>query len=222
METDFLRDIAMWGTAMDISADQAGDWGAKWEQAFQMNHEQNHGSCRRYQLLGQQHATTAAEIAQSVNDAASMGQLAGVDVKATAAIAASMQAMGVSTDRVGTSIKRIYTNITKGSTATAAQAEAFERLGFTATGVAEAMQTDGVGTLLDVFDAVNNLPDAEKLSTLNALFGQWAIEGGAKVTQNLTLLTGMLEEISDPNLWTGSMEKEFIIKATTPKQSKRC
>ena len=69
--------------------------------------------------LGNNYATTAAEIAQSVNDAASMGQLAGVDVKATAAIAASMQAMGVSTDRVGTSIKRIYTNITKGSTATA-------------------------------------------------------------------------------------------------------
>lgn len=216
METDFLRDIAMWGTAMDISADQAGDWGAKWEQAFQMNHEQIMEVADVINYLGNNYATTAAEIAQSVNDAASMGQLAGVDVKATAAIAASMQAMGVSTDRVGTSIKRIYTNITKGSTATAAQAEAFERLGFTATGVAEAMQTDGVGTLLDVFDAVNNLPDAEKLSTLNALFGQWAIEGGAKVTQNLSLLTGMLEEISDPNLWTGSMEKEFIIKATTP------
>lgn len=216
METDFLRDIAMWGTAMDISADQAGDWGAKWEQAFQMNHEQIMEVADVINYLGNNYATTAAEIAQSVNDAASMGQLAGVDVKATAAIAASMQAMGVSTDRVGTSIKRIYTNITKGSTATAAQAEAFERLGFTATGVAEAMQTDGVETLLDVFDAVNNLPDAEKLSTLNALFGQWAIEGGAKVTQNLTLLTGMLEEISDPNLWTGSMEKEFIIKATTP------
>lgn len=216
METDFLRDIAMWGTAMDISADQAGDWGAKWEQAFQMNHEQIMEVADVINYLGNNYATTAAEIAQSVNDAASMGQLAGVDVKATAAIAASMQAMGVSTDRVGTSIKRIYTNITKGSTATEAQAKAFERLGFTATGVAEAMQTDGVGTLLDVFDAVNNLPDAEKLSTLNALFGQWAIEGGAKVTQNLTLLTGMLEEISDPNLWTGSMEKEFIIKATTP------
>lgn len=216
METDFLRDIAMWGTAMDISADQAGDWGAKWEQAFNMNHEQIMEVADVINYLGNNYATTAAEIAQSVNDAASMGQLAGVDVKATAAIAASMQAMGVSTDRVGTSIKRIYTNITKGSTATAAQAEAFERLGFTATGIAEAMQTDGVGTLLDVFEAVNNLPDAEKLSTLNALFGQWAIEGGAKVTQNLSLLTGMLEEISDPNLWTGSMEKEFIIKATTP------
>lgn len=215
-QTDFLKDIAMWGTAMDISADQAGDWGAKWEQAFNMNHDQIMELADVINYLGANYATTAAEIAQSVNDSASMGQLAGVDVKATAAIAASMQAMGVSTDRVGTSIKRIYTNITKGSTATAAQEAAFERLGFTATGIAQAMQTDGTGTLLKVFSAINNLPDAEKLSTLNALFGQWAIEGGAKVTQNLGLLEEMLAAVNDPSTWTGSMERELIIKASTP------
>lgn len=216
METDFLKDIAMWGTAMDISADQAGDWGAKWEQAFNMNHDQIMEVADVINYLGNNYATTAAEIAESVNDAASMGQIAGVDVKATAAIAASMQAMGVSADVTGTSIKRIYTNITKGSMATANQQKALERLGFTATGIAASMQTDGTGTLLKVFDAINNLQGEEKLSILNALFGQWAIEGGAKVTQNLSLLTGMLREISDPSLWTGSMEKEFIVKATTP------
>lgn len=216
METDFLKDIAMWGTAMDISADQAGDWGAKWEQAFNMNHDQIMEVADVINYLGNNYATTAAEIAESVNDAASMGQIAGVDVKATAAIAASMQAMGVSADVAGTSIKRIYTNLTKGSMATANQQKAMERIGFTATELAASMQTDGTETLLKVFGAINDLPDAEKLSTLNALFGQWAIEGGAKITQNLSLLEGMLQEISDPGLWTGSMEKEFIIKATTP------
>ena len=32
--TGFLRDIAMTGAAMDISADQAGNWAAKWEQSL--------------------------------------------------------------------------------------------------------------------------------------------------------------------------------------------
>lgn len=218
--TNFLRDIAKWGKAMDISADQAGDWGAKWEQAFNMNHDQIMEVADVINYLGNNYATTAAEIANSVNDSASMGQLAGVDVKATAAIAASMQAMGVSSDRVGTSIKRIYTNITKGTAATKAQQTAFKKLGFTAEGIAQAMQIDGTETLLQVFSAINNLPDAEKLSTLNALFGQWAIEGGAKVTQNLGLLTKMLDEVSDKSLWSGSMEKEFIIKSTTPEALK--
>lgn len=222
-QTSFLQDIAMWGTAMDVTADQAGDWGAKWEQAFNMNHDQVMEVADVINYLGNNYATTAAEIAESVNASASMGQLAGVDVKATAAIAASMQAMGVSSDRVGTSIKRIYTNITKGSSATAAQQAAFAKLGFTAEGIAEAMQQvdangnkQGVKVLQSVFEAVNNLPEAEKLSTLNALFGQWAIEGGAKITQNLSLLEKMLGEVSNEDIWSGSMEKEFAIKATTP------
>lgn len=215
-QTDFIKDIAMWGTAMDISADQAGEWGAKWEEAFSMTHNQVMEVADVINYLGNNYATTAGEIANSVNDAASLGQLAGVDVKATAAIATSMQAMGVSADKVGTSIKRIYTNITLGDSATAAQEKALAKLGFTATGIAEAMQVDGAGTLLKVFRAVNDLPEAEKLSTLNALFGQWAIEGGAKVTQNLDLLEGMLAEVSDKNIWSGSMEKEFIVSATKP------
>ena len=106
-QTDFLKNIAMWGTAMDVSADQAGDWGAKWEQAFKMNHDQVMDLADVINYLGNNYATTAAEIAQSVNQSASMGQIAGVDPTATAAIAASMQAMGVSTDRVGTTISRI-------------------------------------------------------------------------------------------------------------------
>lgn len=226
-QTSFLQDIAMWGTAMDVIAGQAGDWGAKWEQAFNMNHDQVMEVADVINYLGNHYATTAAEIAESVNASASMGQLAGVDVKATAAIVASMQAMGVSSDRVGTSIKRIYTNITKGSSATKKQQEAFAKLGFTAEGIAEAMQQvdangnkQGVKVLQSVFQAVNNLPEAEKLSTLNDLFGQWAIEGGAKITQNLSLLEKMLGEVSNEDIWRGSMEKEFAIKATTPEALK--
>ena len=215
-QTDFLKDVAMWGTAMDISADQAGNWAAKWEQSFNMNHDQVMEIADVINYLGNNYATTAAEIAESVNEAASMGQISGVDPKATAAIAASMQAMGVSADVTGTTVKRIYTNINKGSMATAKQQQAFARLGMTAEGVAKAMQVDGTGTLLNIFEAIGNLPGEEKLSTLNALFGQWAIEGGAKVTQNLDLLKEMLAAVNDPSAWTGSMEHEFIIKATTP------
>ena len=36
----FLKDVAMMGTAMDISAEQAGDWAAKWEHSFNMTHDQ--------------------------------------------------------------------------------------------------------------------------------------------------------------------------------------
>lgn len=211
----FLRDVAMWGTAMDIDADQAGQWAAKWEKALNMTHSDVMEVADIINYLGANTATTAAEIANAVNSAASMGQIAGVDVKATAALADAMLATGVSSDRVGTSLKRIYTNVSKGTSATKAQKAAWEELGFTATGIAKSMQTDGAGTLLKVFEAIDQMPDERKVATLSTLFGQWAIEGAAKITGNISTYTEALRMATDPSLYTGSMEREFAIKAST-------
>lgn len=216
MSTGILRDTAVAATAMDLEDDTAGSYMAKWEAAFNFNHDQVMTLMDQINYLGANNATTAAEIAQSVNQAASMGQIAGVDPSATAAIATAMQATGVATDRVGTSISRIYTNISKGSNATKAQKAMWEELGFTAEGIARSMQSDGIGTLKSVFQAINNMPDERKVAALNTLFGQWAIEGGAKITQNLALLEKTLGEVNDPGLYTGSMEREFLIEASTP------
>ena len=76
--TGFLRDIAMTGTAMDISADQAGNWAAKWEQSLKMTHEEVMVLFDQINYLGANSATTAAEIAEAVNSAASLGQVGGV------------------------------------------------------------------------------------------------------------------------------------------------
>lgn len=211
----FLKDVAMMGTAMDIDAKQAGDWAAKWEHAFNMTHDEIMVLADQINYLGANSATTAAEIAQAVNDAASLGQIAGADVATTAALADAMLATGVSTDRVGTSLKRIYTNISKGSSATKKQKETFEALGMSAEGVAKAMQQDASGTLLQIFDAIGNLPDDKQVAALSNLFGQWAIEGAAKITGNISTYTDALKMVNDPSLYKGSMEREFIIKADT-------
>lgn len=211
----FLRDVAMWGTAMDIEADLAGQYAAKWEKAFNMDHAQIMDVADVINYLGANTATTAAEIANAVNSAASLGQIAGVDVKATAALADAMLATGVSSDRVGTSLKRIYTNISKGESATKAQKAAWAELGFTAEGMAKAMQSDGPGTLLKVFEAINAMPAERQVATLSSLFGQWAIEGAAKITGNIETYTNALRMANDPSLYKGSMEREFVIKANT-------
>lgn len=214
--TGFLRDIAMVGTAMDIEADQAGNWAAKWEQAFKMSHEEVMVLFDQINYLGANSATTAAEIAEAVNSAASLGQIGGVDVATTAALADAMLATGVASDRVGTSIKRMITNLSKGASATKAQQELWLEMGMSAEGVARSMQEDSVGTLNAIFTAVNNLPQERQVAALSTLFGQWAIEGGAKVAGNLDVFTKALEMVSDPSLYGGSMEREFAIKSNTP------
>ena len=127
-----------------------------------------------------------------------------------------MLATGVSTDRVGTSIKRMIVNLSKGASATKAQKEQFEEMGMSAEWVAKAMQEDSVGTLDTIFKAINDLPQERQVAALSTLFGQWAIEGGAKIVNNLDVYRKALEMVSDPSLYTGSMEREFNIKSQTP------
>lgn len=215
LTTGYLRDTAVTATAMDLDDQTAGNYVAKWEASFNFDHKRVMTLLDQINYLGAHNATTAGEIAQSVNSAASMGQIAGVNPAATAAMATAMQATGVATDRVGTSISRIYTNLSKGSNATKAQKEMWEELGFTAEGIAKSMRTDGVATLKEVFTALQDMPDERKVAALSTLFGQWAIEGGAKITNNLGAYEKALAMVSDPSLYTGSMEREFIIQAST-------
>lgn len=215
LNTSILKDTATAATAMDLDDDTAGQYMAKWEKAFNFNHDQVMQLMDQINYLGANNATTAAEIAESVNKAASMGQVAGLDPAATAALATAMQATGVATDRVGTSITRMYTNLSKGESATKAQKEMFEELGLSAEGVAKSMQSDGVGTMLQVFDAIKQMPSERKVAALSTLFGQWAIEGGAKVVNNMDVYEQALKDVQDQEKYTGSMQREFIIQAST-------
>lgn len=215
LNTSILKDTATAATAMDLDDDTAGQYMAKWEKAFNFDHDQVMQLMDQINYLGANNATTAAEIAESVNKAASMGQVAGLDPAATAALATAMQATGVATDRVGTSITRMYTNLSKGESATKAQKEMFEELGLSAEGVAKSMQSDGVGTMRQVFDAIKQMPSERKVAALSTLFGQWAIEGGAKVVNNMDVYEQALKDVQDPEKYTGSMQREFIIQAST-------
>lgn len=227
INTSILRDTAKAATAMDLDDQTAGNYMAKWQVAFtkrdadgnteQFSHDDVMELMDQINYLAAHNATTAPEVAQSVNQAASFGQIAGIDPAATAAIATAMQATGVATDRVGTSITRIYTNLSKGENATKKQKEMLEELGFTAEGVAKSLTTrgQGVSTLRSIFGAINEMPDERKVAALSTLFGQWAIEGGAKIVNNLPLLDKTLAEVQDKEAYTGSMEREFIINAGT-------
>lgn len=90
LTTGYLRDTAVTATAMDLDDQTAGNYVAKWEASFNFDHKQVMELMDQINYLGAHNATTAAEIAQSVNSAASMGQIAGVDPAATAAMATAM------------------------------------------------------------------------------------------------------------------------------------
>ena len=210
----FLRDVAMAGSAMDISADQAGDWAAKWEVALNLTHDQVMGLFDQINYLAANTATSAAEIAEVVNKSGSVGNIAGMDPSYTAALADALLSMGVDDDRAATSIKNIYTNLSMGASATDRMQRGWAAIGMSAEQVAEAMQVDAPGTMKDVFAAIGNLPDEKRLATITDIFGRWPLESAAKIAENMQAFQDAIEMVEGTE-WQGSLEREFIIKSTT-------
>lgn len=152
-EKSYLYDTARLAAAWDIDAKSAADYMAKWETAFGKTHNQIIDIADAINYLGGHMATTAAEIASVVNTSGGVGQTAGVDLHTTSALAATMLAMGVNEGKAGTSLNRVFTNITLGNSATDAQVGAWNRLGFDPVQIAK----DKVG----VYGRLND--DAETL-----------------------------------------------------------
>ncbi len=218
----YLYDAAKMAAAWDIEAKQAADYMAKWETAFNKTHDEVIDVADSINYLGANMATTAAEIAAVVNTSGGVGQTAGADLGTTSALAATMLAMGVEEGKAGTSLNRIYTNASLGSSATSAQKSAWQSLGFTAEGIAKAMQSTGANgedgaasTLYSVFKAISEQDADKQTATIKTLFGQWAIEGVSKIVGNLPAFQNALLMSGDTSAYSGSMEKELLVKMDT-------
>lgn len=223
-EKSYLYDTARLAAAWDIDAKSAADYMAKWETAFGKTHNQIIDIADSINYLGGHMATTAAEIASVVNTSGGVGQTAGVDLHTTSALAATMLAMGVNDGKAGTSLNRVFTNITLGNSATDAQTGAWNRLGFDPVQIAKDMQSTGpngedgaASTLYKVFEAISKQDKYQQTATIKMLFGQWAIEGVSKIVGNLPAFQNALLMAGDTSAYSGSMEKELLVRLDTSK-----
>lgn len=223
-EKSYLYDTARLAAAWDIDAKSAADYMAKWETAFGKTHNQIIDIADSINYLGGHMATTAAEIASVVNTSGGVGQTAGVDPHTTSALAATMLAMGVNDGKAGTSLNRVFTNITLGNSATDAQTGAWNRLGFDPVQIAKDMQSTGpngedgaASTLYKVFEAISKQDKYQQTATIKTLFGQWAIEGVSKIVGNLPAFQNALLMAGDTSAYSGSMEKELLVRLDTSK-----
>lgn len=223
-EKSYLYDTARLAAAWDIDAKSAADYMAKWETAFGKTHNQIIDIADSINYLGGHMATTAAEIASVVNTSGGVGQTAGVDLHTTSALAATMLAMGVNEGKAGTSLNRVFTNITLGNSATDAQVGAWNKLGFDPVQIAKDMQSTGpngedgaASTLYKVFEAISKQDKYQQTATIKTLFGQWAIEGVSKIVENPQVFQDALAMANNSDLYTNSMEKELLVKLDTGK-----
>lgn len=72
-------------------------------------------------------------------------------------------------------------------------------------------------TLYKVFEAISKQDKYQQTATIKTLFGQWAIEGVSKIVGNLPAFQNALLMAGDTSAYSGSMEKELLVRLDTSK-----
>lgn len=213
--TKFSIDAAKMGIAFDATAEQAGEWLAKWRTSFGLSQKQVVELADKINYLGNTSAANAQQISEIVTKVGPLGEVAGFANGEIAALGATLVAVGVSEDVAATGIKKVMTTMTAGSAATKRQTTVLDRLGFSATELAKRMQKDAKGALLDFMKAINKLPEAEKTAALKNYFGEESVGAIAPMLTQLSLLEEQFIKVGDASLYAGSMQGEYAARADT-------
>lgn len=211
--TKFTETAAKMGVAFDTTAEQAGEWMATWRTALNLSQTQVTALGDQLNYLGNTTSENVLKLSEVVTRVGALGQTAGLSAGEVAALAASMP--GVTAEISATGIKSMMIAMTAGASATSKQAAVLQQLGFTASDMANRMQTDAKGAIIDLLGAIKQLPAAEQTAALSQYFGKESVSSIAPLLKNLGYLQQQFAKVGDASAYSGSMEAEYAVRADT-------
>lgn len=213
----FTETAAKMGVAFDTTAEQAGTWMATWRNALNLTQDEVETLGDQINYLGNTSSENALKLSQIVNDIGSLAKISGVSGAELAALGAATT--GIDANVAATGLKNMFVALGAGSSATKTQISVLKKLGFTATELAERMQVDAQGAIVDLLGAINKLPAAEQEAAIKNYFGTESLATVAVLSANLDNLKSQFEKIGDETKYAGSMEAEYQAKAATTANS---
>ena len=209
----FTETAAKMGVAFDTTAEQAGTWMATWRTALNLTQDEVETLGDQINYLGNTSSENALKLSQIVNDIGSLAKISGVSGAELAALGAATT--GIDANVAATGLKNMFVAMGSGKSATDTQIGVLQKLGFTATDLAERMQVDAQGAIMDLLGAINKLPAAEQEAAIKDYFGKESLATVAVLSANLDNLKSQFDETK----YAGSMEAEYQAKAVTTANS---
>ncbi len=211
----FAEGAIKMGIAFDITADQAGTMMAQWRTAFGMNQKQVETLADQINYLSNTSSASSQSISDVVTRIGPLASTAGVSAGQVAALGSAITGTGTPAEIAATGIKNMMLALTAGSSATKSQAEAFKLLGLDAGTMAQRMQVDAQGAILDVLKRLRELPEAARSSTLTQLFGKESVGAIAPLLTQLDGLQDAFNKVGDSSQYAGSMQAEYDARVGT-------
>ncbi len=206
----FSELAAKMGVAFDMEAGEAGQKMANWKAAFGMDMNELQALGDKVNYLGNNSAASAASISNVISRVGALGEVSGVGSGEVAGLGAAMVAMGVQDDKAATGIKKVLTTLASGGNKATKN-----YLGMGGEDLSKAMQADGAGTIMKVFEKIKALNPEEQTGALRDIFGQQSVEAITPLLKELGLVKDYLSMVGDKSKYAGSMQKEFEAQANT-------
>lgn len=211
----FAKKSGEMAVAFGVTAEEAGAQMAAWRSGMKLTQEGAAELADQINYLDNKGNSAAKNVAKVVTAAGPLANLAGLSAGATAALAASMDAVKVDPDVAATGIQNLVLALTAGTSASKSQREMFKALRLDAKQLAKDMQRDGVGTVIDFFKRVASVSKDKQPAVLSETMGRESIKAIAPLLSNLPMLEENLRLVGDKAGYAGSMQEEFRIRTET-------
>lgn len=166
-------------------------------------------------------AVEASDIVEILQRTGSVAKTAGLNIQETAAVGAAIKAAGASAEVSATGLKNFLLALSLGSKNSKDAKKSFRQLGLEASDVAERMQVDASGAMVDVLKRISQLDKAAQIGVMESIFGRESLGAIAPLLQNIDQLETALGMAGDRSQYAGSATAEFTAKsATTANQLK--
>ncbi|MEO1872358.1 MAG: phage tail tape measure protein [Cobetia sp.] len=204
----FTRTAATMAAAFDMSADDAGDTLMAWRAGMGLNQERANLLADASNELGNTFNAQSGDIAEVLRRQGAVAMSSGFSELQTAALSAALLNGGASREVSATALKNMTGALTKGEAATGTQKDALSSLGFDAVDLASAMQSDAVGTTLQVIEALQAAPPERTSALVTQLFGEESKGAIMPLLANTDALRQAFALVADDQALVGSMAEE--------------
>ncbi|WP_052245147.1 phage tail tape measure protein [Halocynthiibacter namhaensis] len=211
----FARDAAQMGVAFDISAEQSGASMAQWRKAMGLSQSQALGLGDAINHLSNNMNASAPDLVEIIRRQGAVAQSAGLAEVEIAALSAAFLSGGASPEVAATGMKNFLGALTAGEAMTARQSAVMQTLGFDAVELSQRMQVDAKGAIIEVMEALSELPAHAQGASLSQLFGEESKGAIAPLLNNITLVSEALGLVGDESLFAGSMLEEYAKQSET-------
>ncbi len=220
----FTEVTAKMGTAFDISAEKAGNAVANMRNVYSLDTKGGVAEITELgdavNTLSNNMAARAGDIVEAMTRIGGTTRNFGLAKEQSAALAASMIALGNAPELAATAINNILPALQGATGQTKRFKEGLAMAGISAEGMSSMVRRDGVGAINKLLVSLNKLEPQSRTLAIQKMFGAGI---DARVLATLSNDAGQFARalglVSDRGKMAGSMQREFEIRAATTANS---